>query len=88
MENFFASYSPSELIGAMLQYVSNQKKCDKGSIAYKIGMIDHWAGLYASHSSRAEIIARFKSLLNEKTIYQVIKSEYTINQLLPYLSKK
>jgi hypothetical protein len=91
MKNYtkiLSCYSSGELIEAMLQYVANRKKNDKGDIAYKIGMIDHWQGLCSSNLKRSECIERFKSLLNEKTIYMVIQSEYTASQLLNFLPKK
>lgn len=81
-------YSPEELINAMLQYVSNRKNEDKFGINYKIGMIDHWQGMYSQHLKRNEMIDRFKSLLNEQTIYKCIQSQYTENQLLKYLPKR
>ena len=87
LETILKDYQAPELIGAMLQYIDNRQKNDKGSIAYKVGMIDHWQGLRAQGLKRADVIALFTSLLNKRTIYQVIKSEYTATQLLNYLPK-
>ena len=83
-----ATYKAPELINAMLLYVNNQKKVEKSSIAYMVGMIDYYKGLYAENLKRAEVIELFKSVVNEKTIYTIIKSEYTAKQLLNYLTEK
>lgn len=75
--------TPSQLIEAFKLYAGNQKKNDRYGLAYLIGMIDHYAGLQAQYGNykRAELLAMLFERINEKTIFRLIQSEHTANEL-------
>ena len=75
--------TPSQLIEAFKTYASNQKKNDRHAIGYKIGMIDPHAGTLAIYSDmkRADLLRMLFDRINEKTIFRLIQSEHTANEL-------
>jgi hypothetical protein len=82
-----SDYTSSELVKALLELSSNRKVYDKDSLAYRIGMLDHWMGLNASSLKREECLNRFKSLLNEKNVYKFLTQEWAQKQMLEHLNK-
>jgi hypothetical protein len=80
-------YSQSELVAALLQLSANRKIYDKHSIAYRIGMLDHWKGLVARSLKREECLEIFKSLLNEKNVSTFLTQEWAQKQMLNHLNK-
>lgn len=82
-----SDYKSSELVKALLELSSNRKIYDKDSLAYRIGMLDHWAGLAAKSSKREECLEKFKSLLNEKNVHTFLTQPWAQKQMLEYLSK-
>lgn len=87
LENF----TNDQIIEALFKYVSNQKKCDKYSVAYMAQMIDfHIGGMYQSfcdHYKRSEILLGFKTLVLRKGSDQLIKSENIKKEVLTILNK-
>lgn len=70
----------TEVIDAFYMYATNRRYNDKSSCAYFVGMIKgHNNTIYLSYNKRQEIDEVLLDALNEKTIYNVLKSEYTCN---------
>lgn len=80
-------YTEQQIINGFMAYVSNQRYNDKNSVAYFIGMIDFYAGLYAANNKRKDILETLERNLDEATIYMVIKSEYTANAVANQIKK-
>lgn len=81
--------TPSQLIEAFKIYANNQKKNDRHAVAYFIGMIDHHAGTLATFSDakRADILQMLFDRLDEKTIFRLIQSDYTANEIAKIILK-
>lgn len=77
--------TPQQVREAFTKYVSNRKKCDKGSAQYFIGMISghtYPQALFTSYT-RAEVLAKLLELIStDANLYKCIKSEYTREQIL------
>lgn len=87
--NTFFALSQDQQLAAYIAYISNRQANDKGSLAYKIGMLEHWTGLSAAHWSRAACLTWLIDELTAKPykLVQVIRSEYTAAECLKYHGK-
>jgi hypothetical protein len=87
LENF----TKHQIIEALFKYASNQKKCDKYSVAYMAQMIDFNTGgmytIFLNHYKRSEILFGFKTLVLRKGFDQLIKSENIKKEVLTILNK-
>jgi len=55
-----------QIITALIKYASNQKRCDKYSIAYMCGMMNanSIASIYVDSYTRKEVLMEFTALVN------------------------
>ena len=60
-------YTEQQIINGFMAYVSNQRYNDKHSVAYFVGMIDFYKGLYAANNKRKDILNSLELLLDEAT---------------------
>lgn len=82
----YMNYSTEEIIAAYIKYISNRKKCDKYSLSYQIGMIDpNHVVSFVDHFTREELLNKLISRIDNKSIFRLINSDYTVKQVAEYL---
>ena len=61
------NYANEALINEIMNEIRNQRKHDKGSIGYKIGMMSYHAtgNLFWHIMTRAEVVNQFNELIHE-----------------------
>lgn len=78
----------SDVRRGFLSLIKNRKLVDKNGLAYFIGMVDHWRGLYAVHRKREELFLELSELvLDDKNLYRCIQSDWTRTQIINQLNK-
>jgi hypothetical protein len=80
-------YTEQQIINGFMSFVSNQRYNDKSAVAYFVGMIDFYQGLYAANNKRKEILETLERHLDEATIYMVIRSEYVASAVANQIVK-
>ena len=81
-------YTSDQLIEAYKRYMNNRKLNDKFSFAYCLDMISYPYNLHTVHINgykREELKQKLFSKLNEETIYKLIVSDYTRNQVIKHI---
>ena len=82
-------YPKHKVIDAFIRFMANRRLNDKHSIAYVIGMLDHWKGViytsYLNDYKRQYLLEQLISMLNANTIDSVIKSEYVKKEVLNHI---
>lgn len=71
-----------KLIDAIMQHVSNKRKCEKSTIAYMIGMMDAH-NVYAhtpEFSKRADVVAMFEILIKTEKI-KYLNNGYCLTEI-------
>jgi hypothetical protein len=84
VSEFFA-LSISFQQAAFIESINNQRINDKSSLAYYVGMLDHWAGLRADFWKRAECIQYLTDQVTRfpfSSLKRMVCSDYTANKLL------
>lgn len=77
------------MLQAFIKYISNQKKVDKFSLGYFIGMVDphSCASLWPDHFKRAELLERLIELASTgDNIHRLVCSDYTLAQVAKYMN--
>lgn len=82
--NDFFALSQDQQQAAFIAYISNRQKVDQSSLAYKIGMVDFRAGLYAQNWKRAACLNWLTELVTDwpHKLRKVVVSEYVAGQCL------
>jgi hypothetical protein len=83
--NEFFALSINAQKQAFATYISNQRINDKGSLAYKVGMINYDLGIFAHLWKRAELLEFLLECINNRpytSLKKLVSSDYVAGQLL------